>query len=447
MADATLFEMPERRGSQATGTTRPEEARVLRAERSQVEWTPRSLDACLPEDHQARAIWALLERLDLSAFYSAIKAVVGHPGQPTTDPKVLLALWLYATADGVGSARQLARLCEEHDAYRWLRGGVPINYHMLADFRVAHQAALDDLLSEILAAMMVDGLVSLRHVAQDGMRTRAWAGAGSFHRKDTLERCLAEAREQVERLAQEREHPDPQVSRREQAAGERAARERQQRVEQALRRLPAVKAAKERQGKTLAKSKRGKVSEARVSTTDAQATVMKMPDGGFRPAYNLEVATDVDSQVIVGVGVVTAGSDGGQALPMVAQIEGRTGEVPEGYLMDGGFATREDITALEGQGIVVYAPTRAPRTTTSGRSQAQPRPDDTPEVVGWRARMETEEAKAVYKERAATSECVNAHLRRYDLRQLVVRGAAKVLSVLLLAAVSHNLLRWIALSN
>jgi transposase len=447
VSEETLFELPEAREPQAPAPTRPEEARLLRPCREQVEWTPRALEAAIPPDHPARAVWAMLERLDLSAFYAAIKAVLGRPGHPTTDPQVLLALWLYATAEGVGSARQLARLCEEHDAYRWLRGGVPTNYHTLSDFRVAHQAALDGLLTEILASMMTEGLVSLRHVAQDGMRTRAWAGAGSFRRKDTLERCLAEAQQQVEQLAKEREHPDPGVSRREQAARERAAREREERVAEALRRLPSIKAAKERQGKTLAKSKRGKVSEPRVSTTDAEATVMKMPDGGFRPAYNLEVATDVDSQVIVEVGVVTKGSDGGQALPVVEHLQQRAGESPEAYLIDGGFATREDITALERQGIVVYAPTRPPRTTTSGRRQGEPRPDDTPEVVRWRARMETAEAKQIYKERAATAECVNAQLRSYGLRQLLVKGTNKVLSVLLLMAVTHNLLRWMALGS
>jgi len=447
MPEQTLFEMPEPEAPQPIPPTRPEQARVLRPIRNQFEWAPRSLEAILPQDHPARAIWAMLERLDLTAFYASIKAVLGQPGHPTTDPQVLLALWLYATAEGVGSARQLDRLCDEHDAYRWLRGGVPINYHMLSDFRVANQKAMDELLTEILASMMVDGLLTLRHVSQDGMRTRANAGASSFRRKERLEQCLAEAREQVKRLAEQREHPDPKINRRQQAAQERAARERESRVEEALRRLPEIKAVKERQGKTLSKDKRAKVTEPRVSTTDPEARVMKMADGGFRPAYNLELATDVDSQVIVGVGVVTKGSDKGEAAPMVEQIEERTDSSPEAYLMDGDFATREDITTLERKGITVYAPTRSPRTETSGRTKADPRPDDTPEVATWRVRMETAEAKEVYKERAATAECVNAHARRYGLRQLMVRGTQKVLSVLLLVAITHNLLRWIALSS
>jgi ribosomal protein S8E len=324
-------------------------------------------------------------------------------------------------------------------------GGVTTNYHTLADFRVANQQALDDLLSQILAALMAEGLVTLRQVAQDGLRTRAGAGASSFRRQDSLEHCLAEAQQQVARLAQEREHPDPGLSRRQQAARERAAREREERVKQALQRLPEIAAVKAQQRRVLPKAKRGKVSEPRASSTDAQATVMKLADGGFRPAYNLEVAADVDSQVIVEVGVVSKGSDGGQALPVAQQLQARVGASPQAYLMDGGFVDRADITALERQGITVYAPTRAPRTTTSGRSQGEARPDDTPEVAAWRARMQTEEAKQIYKGRAATSECVNAHLRRFGLRQLLVRGTDKVLSVLLLATISHNLLRWIAL--
>lgn len=480
MTEDTLFEMPEPKEPEPVPPTRPEVARVLRAVRDQVEWSPRTLDSALPLDHPVRAIWQTLERLDLSAFYAKIRAILGQPGHPTTDPKVLLGLWLYATVEGIGSARQLDRLCDEHDAYRWLRGGVPINHHMLSDFRTANQQALDELLTEIIALMMASGLVTLRHVAQDGMRTRASAGAGSFRGEETLARCLKEAKAQVERLAKEREKPDPgtsdRESRREQAARDRAARERAARVEEALRRLPEVKKVKARQGRVLPKAKRGTVTKARVSTTDPDAQVMKMPDGGFRPAYNLEVASDVDSQVIVGVGVVTKGSDAGQALPVVRQIKRRLDaakpaevsggaavaleeaelraieptEKPQGleaYLIDGGFATREDITELERQGIRVYAPTRPPRTTTSGRRQADARPDDSPEVAAWRARMETDAAKETYKERAATAECVNARLRSYGLKQLLVRGTDKVLSVLLLVAVAHNLLRWIALGG
>jgi transposase len=446
MSEKTLFEMPEPEDPKPRPATRPEEARVYRPIRNQLEWTPRSLDSLLPQDHVARAIWAMLERLDLAAFYASIKAVMGRAGHPATDPQVLLAIWMLATAEGIGSARQIDRLCDEHDAYRWLRGGVPINYHMLSDFRVANQKAMDELLTKVLASMICEGLVTLRHVAQDGMRTRASAGASSFHRKQSLEECLTEAKAQVARLAQEREHPDPKVTERQRAARERVAKERLARVEKALERLPEIQAIKERQRYKAARDKKGKVTEARVSTTDDAVQVMKMPDGGFRPALNVELATDVDSQVIVGVDVITVGSDGGQALPMAEKVIARTGRTPQAYLVDGGFAKRKDITALERLGITVYAPTEEPNTEMSGRTKEMPRRDDTPEVADWRKRMETEEAKEIYKERAATAECANARGRALGLRQFTVRGVTKALSVVLLVALTHNLLRWITLA-
>lgn len=173
MSEAMLFELPAPQERVPAPPTRPEEARVLRPVREQLQWVPRDLEAVVPQDHPARAIWGLLDNLDLSAFYSSIKAVLDRPGRPATDPQVLLAVWLLGTVEGVGSARRLARLCEEHDAYRWICGGVPINYHMLSDFRVAHQAALDGLLTQIIASLMAAGAVTLEKVAQDGMRVRA----------------------------------------------------------------------------------------------------------------------------------------------------------------------------------------------------------------------------------------------------------------------------------
>src|SRR3989304_3035379 len=257
MSQSSLFPLPEPQAAPAPSPTRPEHARVLRPNRQQLQWAPRDLEATVPQEHPARAIWDILEKLNLDAFYGSIKAVLDGPGRPTTDPQVLLALWLLATVQGVGSARQLARLCAEHDAYRWLCGGVPINYHMLSDFRVAKQAALDGLLTEIVASLMKEGAVSLERVAQDGTRVRASAGASSFRRKKTLQACLQDAREQVKRLAEAREHPDLGLTRRQRAAQERAARERLERVERALQCLPELEARKALQRTRAAKAERG----------------------------------------------------------------------------------------------------------------------------------------------------------------------------------------------
>lgn len=443
-----LFDVGAVQPGQAQQPTRPEEARLYRPVRNQIELVPRDLDSTLPEEHVARAIWAFLEKLDLSAFYASIKAVPSHPGRPASDPKVLLALWLLATVEGIGKARQLDRLCHEHDAYRWLRGGVPVNYHMLADFRIDRQEELDELMSQILAAMMSSGLVTLRRVAQDGVRVRASAGTGSFRREKRLGQFLEEARAEVARLAQEREHPEAVGSSRERAAKERAARERQARLEEALANLPEIQQARTKRVKKDSKVKRARQQEPRVSTTDPQARVMRMADGGFRPAFNLQIATDVDSQVIVGVEATNRGSDAGLAAPMVEQIERRVAAQPEDYLFDNGFATRQDITTLTQKGIVVYAPPPSPRRpSTQGTAKPGPAQGDTPEVVGWRERMQTNEAKTIYKQRAATAECVNALGRGRGLSQLLVRGTAKVLSVLLLVAITHNLLRWLSLTT
>lgn len=286
---------------------------MLRPNRQQLQWAPRDLDAALSQDHPARAIWDMLEQLDLSRFSGSISALLDGPGRPTTDPQVLLALWLLATTEGAGSARQWARLCDEHDAYRWLCGGVPINYHMLAGFRVAQQAALEDLLTQLAGSLMAAGAVTLERVAQDGMRVRASAGAASFRRKDTLEACLQAAREQVERLTLDRTRPAPGLRKRQRAARERGARERTARVEQALAYLPEMHSKKEAQKQRYTKEQQEKVTEARTSTTGPEARVMQMPDGGFRPAYNVQFATDGAHGVIVGVAVTNAGTDAGPA--------------------------------------------------------------------------------------------------------------------------------------
>lgn len=249
------------------------------------------------------------------------------------------------------------------------------------------------------------------------------------------------AREQVERLAKEREHPDPMVSLRQARALERAARERVERVKQALAYLPQAQSAKERQVESKAIKDRAKVTEPRTSTTDPEARVMKMPDGGFRPAYNVELATDRARGIIVGVAVTAEGTDARQALPMEQQVVQRTGKQPKSYLMDGGFVTREAITALEGNEITVYAPVRLPRNRPE-EERYQPHYEDTPEVAQWRQRMDTDEAKVVYRQRGATAEWANAQVRQHGVSHFTVRGLVKVTTVMLLVAVAHNLLRW-----
>ena len=411
--------------------------RIITADRHQVELRAFDLESTLPADHRARALWSMVEKMDLSKFYEPIAARGADPGRPAIDPKLLLVLWLYATSDAVGSAREVARLCVSHDAYRWICGGVSVSYHTLSDFRVDHGGALDALMTNILAVLMHTGLVKLRRTAQDGMRVRASAGASSFRRQPTLERCRTEAGHRVTRLRQQLEQADGGASAtlKERAAAERAARDREKRLEQALKELPRAQAAKKPKDR----------EKARVSTTDPEARVMKMGDGGFRPAYNMQLNTDVDSRFIVGATATNAGTDMAQMIPMLEETERRTGLRPTEHLVDGGFTKLEAIEQATERGTTVYAPVAAPRDPSI--DPHAPKATDSDVVAEWRTRMATDDAKEIYKQRAATAETVNADLRCLrGLDRLLVRGSDKVQCVLLLAAITYNLLRWVAMS-
>jgi transposase len=401
--------------------------------RDQLELHPCALEDLVAEDHPVRAVWAFVQGMDLSALYEGIRAVEGRAGRPAIDPLILVALWLYATIEGVGSARALARLCLEHHAYRWLCGGVSVNYHTLADFRVAHTLFLDQQLTISVATLEQEGLVQMKRVAQDGIRIRASAGAASFRRQPTLEELLGDAEEQLAILRRELDEDPSAASKREQAAKRRAAQERKERVEKALRNLPEVEA----------KKKANDREKARVSTTDPQARVMKMADGGFRPAFNGQFAADTESQIIVGVEVTNEGSDQGQMEPMLEQLTERYEKVPEEYLVDGGFASHDGIEQASKRGTTVYAP--VPKPKDGARDPHARLATDSNAIGDWRERMGTEEAKAIYKDRAATAECVNAIARNRGLQQFRVRGRRKVKTVLLWYALAHNMMRGIAL--
>jgi transposase len=436
MNQPTLFELPEEletdRPSGPAGGGTP---RLRCANRRQVVFRAAALDDLLPDDHPARLIWQYVDGLDFGPIHEQIRSVEGHAGRTPADPKILLSLWLFATLEGVGSARQLDKLCTAHVAYQWICGDVSMNYHSLADFRTDHGEFLDQLLTQSVATLMHEGLVTLKRVAQDGMRVRASAGAASFRREKTLEDCLAEAEEQVQTLRKELEDDPAAANKRQQAARERAARERQQRVQQALDQLEEVRSKKKAKDR----------DKARVSTTDPDARVMKMADGGFRPALNVQFATDTESQIIVGVEVTNSGSDQGEMSPMVEQIESRHGKPPDEMLVDGGFAKHDDIekvSAPHGK-TTVYAPVM--KSSNPDIDVHAPRLNDSPVIAQWRQRMATDEAKEIYKERAATAECVNAIARNRGFWQFPVRGSPKARTIALWYALLHNVMRAVAL--
>jgi transposase len=402
--------------------------RLRRANREDVIRVPARLEDWLPPDHLARQIWTTVEGLDLTEFYVDIQVDDGTPGAPATDPLLLVAVWVYATSQGETCARAVADLCVNHVAYIWLCGGVSMNHHTLSDFLTRYGAALDQLMTQVVQRMRDAGWIEFDAHAQDGMRVRASAGAASFHREATLSKSLEKAQAQVQDLEQARAAETSDLSAREQAAQERV-----ERLMAALAELPAVRAVKP-------VDERG---DARVSSTDPEARVMKMADGGFRPAYNWEFVVDTARLVITGVEVVNAGSDKAQTLPMLKQDERRGGRLPHDWLMDGGFVTLSAIEAAEvDQRVRVIAPVPEPKDET--RDRYAPLPSDSSAVAAWRQRMGTDEAKETYKLRAATVECVNAQARTsHGVYQVRVRGRAKVRCVALWVAITHNLLIWI----
>jgi len=435
MGDRELFgELPgqSRPQSGGAGGGAP---RLREPARDQIELRAMDLDSVIGTDHPARLFWAYVEELDVSDLDARIKARDHRPGHPAISPRLLLALWLYATSEGVGSARALARLCESHDAYRWLCGGVSVNHHTLSDFRVGCAELLDRLLAEHIAALAKAGLIDLDTLAQDGVKVRASAGAASFRREATLDRHLALAETVVEELKREVDTQPDASNQRIKAARERAARERIEKVKKAQTELAEIKAQRERREQTHRNGKKPK--EPRASTTDPQARVMKMADGGFRPAYNVQVASVAGEQIVVAVEVNNTGSDRGLMRPMLERLRALTGHFPGRHLADGGFTAAADIEWAHDEGIEVYCP---PTQSKHGTDPYRPRRGDGSGVLAWRSRMASEPGKAQYKRRSIC-ECIHARWRNWNLRQLTVRGIEKVRTVMLCHALANNILQ------
>jgi transposase len=434
MAGDELFEeLPERAKPQSEAAP-PGAPRLREPERDQIELRAMDIDSLIGEDHLARVIWTYVVGLDLSELENRIKARGDRPGHPATSPRLLLALWLYATSQGIGSARALDRLCDSHDAYRWLCGGVSVNHHTLADFRVGCADLLDRLLSEHLAALAKAGLVDLDTLAQDGVRIRANAGTASFRREATLDLHLVTAQAVVEELKREVEAHADAGNQRIRAARERAARERSERVQAARTALAEIKQKRQQLEEKGGNGKKPK--EPRASTTDAEARVMKMADAGFRPAYNVQVVSAAGEQIVVAVEVGNNGSDRGLMRPTLERLRAK-GLLPRRHLVDGGFCSAEDIEWAHGEGVEVFCP---PTQSKSGADPYLPRRGDGAGVSAWRARMGSEAGKVQYQVRTIC-ECIHARWRNWDLRQLNVRGIEKVCAVALLYALTNNVLQ------
>lgn len=405
--------------------------RLRLADRRQVLLEACCLEDKLPPDHPARIVLALVEKWNLTKFLARVQARGSRPGRPATDPKILLSLWLFAYTEGVGGGRELDELCHRDDPYKWLCGGVSLNYHTLNDFRVEHEKELDDLLTQMIAVLQSKELIDVHRIAQDGTRVRAGAGSNSFKKKSTLEEHQKKAREHVEAVKGQQG-----ASARQQAAQQRAADEKLARLNQALEEVGKIEEAKSKQ-----KEKPTKHHEAKASETDPEARPMKMPGGGSRPGFNVQFATTVVGRAIVGVQVTNAGSDAGLDGPMREEVIGRTGEPVTEQLLDGGYVKLDAIDAADQAGVTIYMP--VPKAKKKDADRHAPRATDSEEVASWRERMGGVGAELIYRQRASTIETVNAETRTYrGLEKILVRGLNKVRCIALCSALAYMIVHF-----
>jgi len=469
--------------------------------RQQMSWQAVDAERLISEEHPARAIWTLVGRLNLSPFYRAVESSVEEGGRPAFDPQLLISLWVYAYSQGIGSAREVARRCQYDPAFQWLTGLMEVNYHTLADFRVEKQEELDELFTQVLAALSKEGLITLEQVTQDGTKIKALASSRSYRHEGTIREHLEQARQQVAALGDPRnDECSPKVKQ----AQARARRQQQERLESALEELQKLQA--RRAGE---KTKR----EARVSTSDPQARVMKQSDKGFALSYNAQISTDAAHGLIVGVAVTDAANDTAQLLPAVDRLEQRLNKRPQPMVADRGYTTRENIEKMARREIdflgtmryvprganlpnqlppsaFLYQPERnrcvcpegkvltkqrqrkagagmiyhvyearledcqtcarksecCPDNKTHGRSVAQL--EESPVVIAFRKKMASEEAQQRYRRRGRIVEFCHAWIKsKLGLRQFHVRGLKKVQMEMLWACLTYNLQHWIRLNK
>jgi transposase len=471
--------------------------------RQQLQMRPVDVEKLVGEDHPVRAIWELVGQLDLRSYYEEVQAVEGKAGRDAYDARLLISLWIYACSQGVGSGRELSRLCGYHPAYQWLTGMEVVNYHTLCDFRVKHDKGLKEIFTQILGVLSAEELITLERVTHDGTRIKANASSKSFRREKRIRAHLKAAREQVERMGDPRSED---VSARVEKARQRAARERKERLEKAAKELKEIQAGKTEEEK----------DEARVSMTDPQARVMKQSNGGWAPSYNVQITTDAKNTLIVGVRVSQSGSDNGELASGIETVEGNMKQRPSQVVVDGGYLSRENIVAMAERGIDLIAPLAEENDRSRSRLKALGiTPDfyagafkynatedyytcpmgktlrfvhksklvgrtnyryeaettdcqschakkecspqskkgrtiirgvDEPLVASFYQKMETEEAKAISKQRGQVAEFPNAWIKeKIGLRQFRLRGRVKTEMEARWACLTYNIQQWIRL--
>jgi transposase len=469
---------------------------------------PIDVEKLVGPGHRVRAIWEFVGRLDLSGFYASVEAVEGEAGRPVWDPQLLISLWVYAYGDGVNSAREIAQLCEYHPAYQWLTGMEVVNYHTLADFRVAHQGELDELFAQVLGVLSYHKLITLKRVMHDGTKIKAAAADKSFRRQATLQTHLEQARQQVAALSKANAE---ELSARKAAARKRALLDKQQRLEAALQEIEELKKNQAKQSEE--EKDQDKAKEPRVSTTDPQARIMIGAKGAFGPAYNVQISTDAQTKIIVGVGISQCSSDSGELVAAVQRIEDNFKEKPDQMVVDAAYPTHDAIEEMAQRGVDLIGPLRhrkqsfldslkrrgiapefypqaffynestdsytCPANKTlhfeteekqkglikrryrartaqcracpfqaqccpgSKKGRSVLRQQKSEVVLAFEAKMKTEEAIKIYKERAGVAETPNAWIKdKFGLRQFRLRGVVKVGMEAVWACLTYNISQW-----
>jgi transposase len=478
--------------------------RLKAINRQQLVMRPIDVEQLVPEDHEVRAVWEFIGRLDLSQYDEGIEVREGEAGRPAMDPRLMISLWIYAYSKGVSSAREVCRLCESDPAYQWLTGMEGVNYHTLSDFRVEHKEALDELFTEVLGLLSAEGLITLERVMHDGTKIKACASSDTFRRESRVRAHLEAARQQVAEMGDPRttEEVSPRVAK----ARQRAVQEKRERLEKALEELEKVRALK---------SSQEEKKEARVSLSDPEARVMKQSDGGYAPSYNVQISTDAKEKVIVGIGVSQSGSDYEELVPAVDRVEANVGQELGQVVVDGGFTSRENILAMSEREVDLIGSMGTGTSQSAGQMKRrgvdpsfypeafhydgirdtytcpaekilrangeEKRPGrtnykyracatdcqrcpfqqkccpqngprsivrgvDAPEVGAFIAKMETDEGKKIYRQRGPVAEFPNAWIKaKIGLRQFRLRGLIKVGMEVLWAALTYNIKQWIRL--
>lgn len=333
-----------------------EPIKYVRLDRKQLRWETLDVERLIAANHPARIIWELSGRLDLSRFEQEYKSKEGSAGRPCWPARLLVSVWVYAYSIGVASARAIERLMGQEPGLRWLAATESINYHTLADFRVGHKEALEELFAQFLTLLEQAELVDLSTILHDGTKVKAVAGSGSFHRRQTLEKRLRRARQVVRELDRQAAEEHEPMEERRRAAQQRAAQEalvRAQAALQQLQRLEAATPASEHQ-------------DLRVSSSEAEARKMKQGDGGVAPSYNVQVSTEAQSRMIVGLGLTTAANDTQELMPAVERVEQNSRQKPATVVADNGYATRRNVEKTTEQGIELIAPWKEDRSREAG---------------------------------------------------------------------------------